>query len=108
VGLFYYYDYYNNGLNTAQIKFMFKCQNCGKVVPPKTKCCKVVVVKRKKAYPYRSKVNPGYYYNDNEQMVRSDKWKDRTDDKGGIGNEASQEKLMCPECATKFTEKATE
>ena len=83
---------------------MFKCQNCQKLVPPRTKCCKVVAIKRRKEYAYRSKVNPGYYYNNKEQLVRSDKWKDRTDDKGGIGIEAAKELLVCPECAVKLRE----
>ena len=83
---------------------MFKCQNCKNIVPAGTKCCKIIVIKRKKEYPYRSKVNPGYFYNDKEQLIKSDKWKDRTDDKGGIGAEIAKELFMCPECAAKFKE----
>jgi DNA-directed RNA polymerase subunit M/transcription elongation factor TFIIS len=76
---------------------MFKCQNCGNVVPPKTKCRKIILQSRTKEYPYRSKCNKGYV-----NKGKFFKERDHADDHGGSGKEIAKEIMVCPECATKL------
>jgi hypothetical protein len=65
---------------------MFRCQLCQCVVPPRTPCQHVVVKRRSKEYPYRSRANT--FVRTNEPGKRKEY---HTDDPGGGGQEAVQE-----------------
>jgi hypothetical protein len=75
---------------------MFRCQLCQCVVPPHTPCQHLVVKRRSKEYPYRSRANV---------VVVSEPPKKRKkeyrDDPGGEGREIAKEVIVCPTCAAK-------
>jgi hypothetical protein len=68
---------------------MFRCQLCSCVVPPRTRVRRLVLKRRTRQYPARSRVN----------LVVRDGKKYHTDDPGGEGHEVAREVLVCPACA---------
>jgi hypothetical protein len=68
---------------------MFRCELCSCVVPPRTRVRRLVLDRRTRQYPARSKAN----------LVVQDGKKHHTDDPGGKGQEAAREVLVCPACA---------
>jgi hypothetical protein len=73
---------------------MFRCQLCQRVVPPHTPCEHLVLRRRRKEYPYRSRANP--FARTNEAGKRKEY---HTDDPGGEGQEVVVEVIVCPNCA---------
>jgi len=72
---------------------MFKCGFCGKDVPPGIKSTEVITRRRKKVYPFRQDAN------------RTATWKEEKadrlasqNDSGGIGWEAAETEIACPQC----------
>jgi hypothetical protein len=66
---------------------------CGSVMPPRTRCHRVVVETRPKIYPRREKVF---------QVLRWERGRWRLkdeDDPGGVGYETVREVIACPRCA---------
>ncbi len=77
--------------------FMFRCQLCTRVVPPRTPACRLVVASRPKKYPFRPKANLVRYLEfKNGRAKRKEK---ETDDPRGVGHETVREMLVCPNCA---------
>src|SRR5687767_10511261 len=75
---------------------MFRCQLCQCVVPPRTPCQHLVVKRRRREYPYRSRANT--------IVVQVPGKKPKTeyrDDPGGEGREIAAELIVCPDCAAK-------
>jgi hypothetical protein len=73
---------------------MYRCQLCQCVVPPRTLCHHLVLKRRSKAYPYRSRANTVV------RITEAGKRKEyHTDDPGGQGQEVVQEVIVCPACA---------
>ena len=77
---------------SAEGWFMFRCEECGKVVPAGVSAVKVVISERVKEYLERTATNP------RGRGMRAT----RTIDRGGVGREIVSEKMMCPECAAMF------
>jgi hypothetical protein len=75
---------------------MFRCQLCQGVVPPQTPSHRLVLRRRRKAYPHRSRANT--FVRTNEVGKRKEY---HTDDPGGEGQEAVEEVLVCPACAAR-------
>src|SRR5262249_53262718 len=75
---------------------MFRCQLCQCVVPPQTPCQHLVLKRRSKAYPYRSRANT--FISTNEAGKRKEY---HTDDPGGTGEEVVREVTTSPACATR-------
>lgn len=75
---------------------MYRCQNCGKVVPPATPCHLVALQTRPKKYPARSKANRMV------EWVRGKPKVKYTDDPGGQGREIVRELAMCLACVKGF------
>jgi len=75
---------------------MFRCQLCQCVVPPGTPSRHLVLKRRSKAYPYRSRVNT--FFRTNEAGKRKEY---HTDDPGGKGEEVVMEVIACPACAAR-------
>ena len=73
---------------------MFRCQLCQCVVPPRTPCQHLVLKRRSKEYPYRSRANT--FVRTNEAGKHKEY---QTDDPGGAGQEIVQEVIVCPSCA---------
>lgn len=73
---------------------MFRCQLCQRVVPPHTPCQHLVLKRRSKEYPYRSRANSFVRTNDTGKRKEY-----HTDDPGGKGEEVVQEVIVCPACA---------
>jgi hypothetical protein len=73
---------------------MFCCQLCQRVVPPRTPCQRLVLIRRSKKYPYRPSANT--LIRTNEQGKRKEH---QTDDPGGQGQEIVKEVIVCPICA---------
>jgi hypothetical protein len=68
-------------------------------VPPGTRCSKIILNKRKKAYPHRKKANPGFLKKFGVRTpLRSGRNSDRIDDAGGLGFETAKEVNACPKC----------
>jgi len=81
---------------------MYRCSFCLNVVPPRTSCHSTVVEMRKKFYPPRSKVNPGFVSFKGKKVYPlrvSKKNQDRVDDPGGTGWEVVVQLPACPKCA---------
>ena len=76
---------------------MYRCQICNAIVSSGVKCHKIIVATRKKEYPFRPKVNPGYAMKQG-MVTRSGKTRDRMDDCGGFGWEIEKEINCCPKC----------
>ena len=82
---------------------MYRCEVCGRLVPPGTRCNKIVVKQRGKVYPYRKKAHPGYLKKFGEfTPLRSKRNSDRLDDPGGEGHETAKEVRACPECFQEY------
>ena len=79
--------------------FMFRCQLCQCVVPARTPCQYLVVKRRPKEYPYRSRAN--VFVRTNEAGKRKEQ---HTDDPGGQGQEIAKEVMICPTCASQKAE----
>jgi hypothetical protein len=75
---------------------MFRCSLCQCVVPPRTPGHHLILKRRKKAYPYRSRANT--FVRINETGKRKEY---HTDDPGGEGEEIVQEVMVCPACAAR-------
>lgn len=73
---------------------MFRCQLCQRVVPPRTPCHHLILKRRSKEYPYRSRANS--FVRINETGKRKEY---HTDDPGGRGEEVVPEVIVCPACA---------
>ena len=75
---------------------MFRCQICGRVVPPRTPAVRLVLATRSRRYPSRLKVH---------RVIRLSETNKRKvvflDDPGGQGQEVSREVLACPDCAAR-------
>ena len=71
---------------------MFRCHLCQFIAPPRTPSYRLVLERRTKKYPYRSKANT---------FVRTEAGKRKrfyTDDPGGEGQEVVKEVIVCPKC----------
>ena len=68
---------------------MFRCQNCGTVVPPRTKTRSAIVQRRPMEYEERSA----------EVQGRRGRARTRIIDRGGFGHEIIRELKICPACA---------
>ena len=75
---------------------MFRCPLCQRIVPPRTPAQHLVLRKRGKTYPYRSRANT--FIRTNEAGKRKEF---HTDDPGGAGQEIIEEVTACPECAAR-------
>jgi len=75
------------------MKRMFRCDFCGIVVPPRTRCQRIVVETRPKVYPFRDKA---FRVVEWSKGGRHETWKD---DPGGRGYETVREGKACPSCA---------
>jgi hypothetical protein len=78
----------------SMARFMFRCELCSRVVPPRTPAQHVVLESRSKVYPLRVKAN--------RLVRRPPKGKPLvvfTSDPGGTGREIVKEAIACPECA---------
>ena len=73
---------------------MFRCQLCQCVVPPRTPCQHLVLKRRSKEYPYRSRANSFLRTSDTGKRKEY-----HTDDPGGKGQEVVQEVIVCSACA---------
>jgi hypothetical protein len=71
---------------------MFRCQLCSCVVPPGTAARRLVIDRRPKQYPSRSRANV---------VIRRGKVH-HTDDPGGEGHETVREVMVCPYCAREY------
>jgi hypothetical protein len=72
---------------------MYRCQCCGRVVPPRTPCARLVAEARPAAYPRREKAH---------REFSRDRWRHvgrKLHDPGGVGWEIAREVRACPECA---------
>ena len=76
---------------------MFRCQLCQCVVPPHTPCQHLVLTRRSKKYPYRSRANVLVRKRTTDKKPK----KEYLDDPGGEGQEIVQEGIVCPDCAAK-------
>ncbi|OAI48427.1 hypothetical protein AYO44_06850 [Planctomycetaceae bacterium SCGC AG-212-F19] len=79
---------------------MFRCQLCRCVVPPRTPPKRLVVQKRHKEYPFRSRANVVIFTTPEGKHK-----KEYRDDPGGEGQEIGQELIVCPDCAAKNGQK---
>ncbi len=75
---------------------MFRCQVCQCVVPPQTPVHRLVLRRRRKAYPHRSRAN--LFVRTNEAGRHKEY---HTDDPGGEGHEVVEEVIVCPACASR-------
>jgi hypothetical protein len=75
---------------------MFRCPLCQRVVPPRTPAQRLVLRRRSKVYPYRSRANT--FVRTNEAGKRKEY---HTDDPGGAGQEIVAEMTACPDCAAR-------
>jgi hypothetical protein len=76
---------------------MFRCQLCQCLVPPRTPLQRLVLKKRGKKYPYRSRANVIVRQRRTDKKPR----KETVDDPGGEGQEIVQEVMVCPDCAAR-------
>jgi hypothetical protein len=76
---------------------MFRCQLCQCVVPPRTPSQRLVVKRRGKEYPYRSRANVVVRRPATDKKPK----KVYVDDPGGEGQEIVQEVIVCPACAAR-------
>jgi hypothetical protein len=75
---------------------MFRCQLCQCVVPPQTPCQHLVLERRGKKYPSRSRANVVVVRkHGNRHKLK----KEHRDDPGGEGEEVVREVIVCPACA---------
>ena len=75
---------------------MFICDFCGKTVPPSIKSVEVITKIRRREYPFRSSANrPATWKEEKADRIASQ------NDNGGVGWEAAETKLACPQCARK-------
>jgi hypothetical protein len=74
---------------------MFRCPLCSCVVGPRTPPQRLLLERRTRSYPYRSRANE--FARDHKRHV--------TDDPGGNGSEVVREVLVCPECARRHAAK---
>jgi hypothetical protein len=75
---------------------MFRCSLCQSVVPPGIPSHQLVLKRRRKAYPFRSRANA--FVRTNEAGKRKEF---HTDDPGGEGHEVVREVIVCPACAAR-------
>jgi len=84
---------------------MFRCNNCGTVVPPKTACKKVVTAWRIRHYPER-RADPKRGIVIHRPIAYTDEKGKRKlrypSDPGGVGREIAQEAEFCPRCAAEY------
>jgi len=82
---------------------MYRCDSCGKCVPPKTPCKRVVVKKMRFLHPERPRAKKGVAIlkNGKKKMV----W---IPDPGGWGDQIAQESRMCPRCASTWEKEQRE
>ena len=76
---------------------MFRCQLCQCIVSPRTPPQRLIVKKRRKKYPYRSRANVIVRQSAPDKKPK----KVYLDDPGGEGQEIVQEVIVCPECAAR-------
>src|SRR6266511_3424962 len=74
-------------------KWMYRCELCGGIVPPRTPSFSVVVETREKRYPRRPMLYPP---RKRSEWKDPEKWRD---DPGGVGHEIVREARTCPACA---------
>jgi hypothetical protein len=72
---------------------MYRCECCGRVVPPRTPCARLVAESRPVVYPYRAKAIPMVVKRDGKRK------RVRLADPGGVGWQIARERRACPECA---------
>lgn len=82
--------------STIGCHYMYRCQICSCVVPPRTPSHRIVVKQRAKKYPYRKEANRVIQVNENGKLKEK-----KIDDSGGKGQEIAEEIIVCPECASK-------
>ena len=79
---------------------MYRCELCGKTVPPHTPAHKIAVATRGATYPLRPKVFACWkWQNGRRKFVRPD-------DPGGVGRQVSREVTACPDCARRAEEQS--
>jgi hypothetical protein len=81
----------------SRLALVFRCQLCHSVVPPRTAGHRLVVRRRAKHYPYRSRANVIVRRPEPGKKPK----KEYRDDPGGEGQEIVQELPVCPACAAK-------
>jgi hypothetical protein len=74
---------------------MFRCQMCQCVVPPLTPAHRLILSRRSKAYPHRSRANVVFRKRKDDRKPK----KEYRDDPGGEGQEIVREVTICPTCA---------
>ena len=77
---------------------MFRCPLCQAVVPPRTPAHCLVVRRRTKKYPFRSRANTIVRKPDPGKKPK----REYRDDPGGEGQEIVQELTVCPACAVRL------
>src|SRR5262249_24481859 len=75
---------------------MFRCQLCQCVVPH-TPCQRLVLIRRNKKYPYRSRANVVTRQRANDKKPK----REYRDDPAGEGQEIVREVIVCPDCAAR-------
>jgi hypothetical protein len=74
---------------------MFRCQLCQCVVPSGVPAQLLVLQRRQKKYPYRSRANVVVRQRADDKKPK----KEYVDDPGGEGLEIAREVTVCPTCA---------
>lgn len=84
---------------------MFRCQQCGTVVPAGTRATKIVTQTRRKEYQPREAepTSRGGRFGRGRFSRRR-----RVIDRGGEGTEIVREIMVCPKCAAEFERQAAE
>lgn len=83
---------------------MFRCQLCDTVVPKSTRSHRIIVQTRARNYdPRRLKSDEG------RKTFRKMRTRGKPNfDKGGVGTEIVQELMVCPQCAEKNQDTASD
>lgn len=86
---------------------MFRCQRCGKIVPPRTRSHRVTIETRHKQYSpveRASKDRRRGGFRGRGPGGPGGRGPGRTFDKGGEGFEIANELIVCPKCAEECAE----
>jgi hypothetical protein len=78
---------------------LYRCQLCQAAVPPRTPAHRLVVKRRTKQYPYRSRANVVIRKPEPGKKPK----REYRDDPGGEGEEIVRELTVCPACAAQHT-----
>src|SRR5262249_30673384 len=83
--------------SSHRLTVMFRCQLCQWVVPPRTPSQRLVLQRRGKKYPHRSRANIVVRQREDDKKPK----KEYVDDPGGAGQEIVREVTVCPACAAR-------